>query len=48
MYYTNGSLELKKYIKYLINTGSKFSNPMSKDLTPINTPFIENKIEYTL
>lgn len=48
MYYTNGSLELKKYIKYLINTGSKFSNPMSKDLTQINTPFIENKIEYTL
>lgn len=48
MYYTNGSLELKKYIKYLVNTGSKFSNPMTKDLTQINTPFIENKIEYTL
>jgi len=48
MYYTNGSLELKKYIKYLINTGSKFSNPMTKDLTQINTPFIENKIKYTL
>lgn len=48
MYYTNGSLELKKYIKYLFNTGSKFNNPMTKDLTQINTPFIENKIEYTL
>jgi hypothetical protein len=48
MYYTNGSLELKKYIKYLINTGSKFSNPMTADLTQINIPFIENKIEYTI
>jgi len=48
MYYTNGSLELKKYIKYLVNIGSKFSNPMTKDLTQINTTFIENKIEYTL
>jgi len=48
MYYTNGSLELKKYIKYLLNSGSKFNNPMTKDMTQINIPYENNKIEYTL
>jgi len=48
MYYTNGSLELKKYIKYLLNTNSKFNNPMSKDMTQINIPEQNNKIEITL
>ena len=48
MYYTNGSLELKKYIKYLLNSGSKFNNPMSRDMTQINIPYENNKIEYTI
>lgn len=48
MYYTNGSLELKKYIKYLLITGEKFTNPLSKDMEQINLPFEDNKIQYTL
>ena len=47
MYYTNGSLELKKYIKFLLKSKSKFNNPMTQDLTQINTNYIDNKIEYT-
>jgi hypothetical protein len=50
MYYTNGSLELKKYVKFLIGSQSpsqtQFNNPLSKDMTQINTPNIDNKIEY--
>lgn len=46
MYYTNGSLELKKYIKYLLNTNEKFINPLTSDMVQINTPFIDNKVQY--
>lgn len=46
MYYTNGSLELKKYIKYLLNTNEKFTNPLTSDMVQINTPFIDNKVQY--
>lgn len=48
MYYTNGSLELKKYIKFLLAIGSKFNNPLSKDMTEINLPNHDNKIEYQI
>lgn len=48
MYYTNGSLELKKYIKYLLNTNEKFTNPLTSDMVQINTPFIDNKIQYSM
>lgn len=48
MYYTNGSLELKKYIKYLLNSNSKFSNPLSKDMEQINTPPTDNNVQYIL
>lgn len=48
MYYTNGSLELKKYIKFLINTNGSFTNPLNKDMTQIKTPNIDNKIEYSI
>lgn len=47
MYYTNGSLELKKYIRYLTNINDKFSNPLSTDMVQINTPFVDNNIQYT-
>lgn len=48
LYYTNGSLELKKYIKYLQNINEKFTNPLSIDMTQINTPNIDNNIQYKL
>lgn len=48
MYYTNGSLELKKYVKYLLNMDEKFSNPLTIDMKQIYTPDIDNKIQYTL
>jgi hypothetical protein len=48
MYYTNGSLELKKYIKFLLQTQSNFNNPLSKDMTKINLPNNDNKIEYQI
>lgn len=46
MYYTNGSLELKKYIKYLLNTNEKFSNPLTPDMVQINTQYANNKVQY--
>lgn len=48
MYYTNGSLELKKYIQYLLRTHQQFNNPMITDMTQINTPGIDNGIEIDL
>jgi hypothetical protein len=48
MYYTNGSFELKKYIKFLLSTQSNFNNPLSNDMTQINLPNYDNKIEYQL
>lgn len=48
MYYTNGSLELKKYIKYLLNINEKFINPLTTNMEQINTPFVDNKIQYTI
>lgn len=48
MYYTNGSLELKKYIKYLLNSNLEFFNPLSKDMEQINTTFIDNSVQYTM
>ena len=48
MYYTNGSLELKKYVKFLLAMGSKFNNPLTKDMTEINLPNHDNKIEYQI
>jgi hypothetical protein len=48
MYYTNGSLELKKYVQYLLRTQSQFNNPMTPDMTQINTPDVDNGIEIDL
>lgn len=59
MYYTNGSLELKKYTKLLLSTQTKFNNPLiinmsqinnplTKDMTRINLPNQDNKIEYQI
>ena len=48
MYYTNGSLQLKKYIKFLLSIQSKFNNPLTKDMTQINLPNHDNKIEYQI
>ena len=46
MYYTNGSLELKKYVKFLLEFGSQSSNPFVQDMSQINDG-IDNKVEYT-
>jgi len=46
MYYTNGSLELKKYINILLKSHEKINNPMSIDMTQVNNS-TNNKIEYT-
>ena len=48
MYYTNGSLELKKYVQYLLRTRSEFNNPLTSDLTQIHIPGIDNKIEMSI
>ena len=48
MHYTNGSLEIKKYIKFLLQVHVKFNNPLSKDMTQINILGIDNKIEYQM
>lgn len=48
MYYTNGSLELKKYIKFLLSIQSTFNNPLNNDMTNINLPYNDNKIEYQI
>jgi hypothetical protein len=40
LYYTNGSIELKKYIKYLIKLKRKITNPMNEDMTSFNIPKI--------
>lgn len=48
MYYTNGSLELKKYIKYLSDNNETFNNPLSKDMVQINLSNENNKLQYTL
>jgi hypothetical protein len=48
MYYTNGSLQFKKYIKFLLSIQSKFNNPLTKDMTQINLPNHDNKIEYQI
>lgn len=48
IYYTNGSLELKKYINFLISTNSKFNNPLTKDMSQINLANHDNKIEYSI
>lgn len=48
MYYTNGSLELKKYIKYLLKNHKKFNNPLNKDMTKIDIEYYNNSIEYDI
>jgi hypothetical protein len=46
MYYTNGSLELKKYVKFLLEFGSQPPNPFVQDMSQINDG-TDNKVEYT-
>ena len=48
MYYTNGSLELKKYIKYLLRNHKKFKNPLNNDMTKIEVEYYNNNIEYDI
>jgi len=48
MYYTNGSLELKKYIKYLLRNHKKFKNPLNSDMTKIEVEYYNNNIEYDI
>ena len=48
MYYTNGSLQLKKYIRFLTDIKSNFTNPLTVDMTQIFVPNQDNKIEYSI
>jgi hypothetical protein len=48
IYYTNGSIDLKKYINYLIKNGNQLISPLSKDFTKIDLPNNTNEIEYKL
>jgi hypothetical protein len=48
IYYTNGSIDLKKYIKYLLKSGNKLISPISNDFTKIDLPNDTNDIEYKL
>ena len=38
MYYTNGSIDLKRYIKYIMDTNPNIINPMTTDFTRVNIP----------
>jgi len=48
IYYTNGSIDLKKYIKHLLKTGNKIISPVSNDFTKIDLPNDSNDIEFKL
>ena len=48
IYYTNGSIDLKRYIKHLLKSGNKIINPLSNDFTKIDLPNDSNDVEYKL
>lgn len=48
IYYTNGSIDLKKYIKHLLKSGNKIISPLSNDFTKIDLPNDSNDIEFKL
>lgn len=48
IHYTNGSIDLKKYIQYLIKSKNKIISPVSKDMTKISLPNDTNDIEFNL
>jgi hypothetical protein len=48
MYYTNGSIDLKKYIKFLLQSGNNLINPLSNDFTKINLDNNSNDIQFNL
>jgi hypothetical protein len=48
IYYTNGSIDLKRYIKHLLKTGNKILNPISTDFTKVKLTNNDNEIEYRL
>lgn len=48
IYYTNGSIDLKRYIKHLLKTGNKIISPISNDFTKIKLSNESNDIEYNL
>jgi hypothetical protein len=48
IYYTNGSIDLKKYIKHLIKSGNKIISPLSSDFTKIDLPNDSNDVEFKL
>ena len=48
LYYTNGSIDLKKYIKHLLKTGNELVSPVSNDFTKIKLENNSNDIEYKL
>ena len=48
IYYTNGSIDLKKYIKHLLKSGNQIISPLSNDFTKIDLPNDSNDIEFKL
>lgn len=49
MYYTNGSLELKKYVKWLVSSGQELNpNPLTPSMNKINSTGLDNYIEYSI
>lgn len=47
IYYTNGSIDLKQYINYVIGSDNNIINPLGEDLTRIDM-FDETKIEFDM
>lgn len=47
MYYTNGSIDLKQYINYIMGSDNNVINPLSEDFTRIDM-FDETKIEFDM
>jgi hypothetical protein len=48
IHYTNGSIDLKKYIRQLLKTQNQIISPVSTDFTKISLPTDTNDIEYNL
>lgn len=49
MSYTNGSLELKKYVRFLLGIGEKNNTyPITNDMTKIDGMGLDNQIEYVV
>lgn len=48
LYYTNGSIDLKRYVKHLLKSGTELFSVISNDFTKIKLADDSNDIEYKL